>query len=444
MVLVPSLFQPSNYLTITTIKHSSYQTINFRTFVPGMKTFNVPVTYRSPLITAIKNSRKQQDKMKKDFTPTLLTLGSLHIYLARHFGFCYGVENAIEISFRTIESNPGKRIFLLSEMIHNPQVNADLQSRGVQFLQDNYGRQLIPFEELTADDVVIIPAFGTTLEIESKLNALGIAVEKYNTTCPFVEKVWNRSEQIAKKGYTIVIHGKPKHEETRATFSHAASNAPSVIVNDMQEAENLAKYITGEKSADLFYTEFAGRFSAGFDATQHLQRIGVVNQTTQLATDTQAIAEFLKQTIQQHYGLTPENVESRFADTRDTLCYATNDNQTAVTGMLQTPADIAIVVGGYNSSNTTHLAELCEQQLPTYFINSEEKMLSAQEIRHYNFHTKEEYLATGYLPTGNPARILITSGASCPDAVVESVIRRLASFYGVETQLDAATNEFAG
>jgi 4-hydroxy-3-methylbut-2-enyl diphosphate reductase len=206
-----------------------------------MKTFNVPITYRSPLISAIKNSRKQQDKMKKDFTPTLLSLDPLHIYLARHFGFCYGVENAIEISFRTIESNPGKRIFLLSEMIHNPQVNADLQSRGVQFLQDNYGHQLIAFEELTADDVVIVPAFGTTLEIESKLNALGIPVEKYNTTCPFVEKVWNRSEQIAKKGYTIVIHGKPKHEETRATFSHAASNAPAVIVNDMQEAENLAK-----------------------------------------------------------------------------------------------------------------------------------------------------------------------------------------------------------
>jgi len=409
-----------------------------------MKTFNVPITYRSPLITAIKNSRKQQDKMKKDFTPTLLSLDPLHIYLARHFGFCYGVENAIEISFRTIESNEGKRIFLLSEMIHNPQVNADLQSRGVQFLQDNYGHQLIPFEELTADDVVIIPAFGTTLEIESKLNTLGIPVEKYNTTCPFVEKVWNRSEQIAQKGYSIVIHGKPKHEETRATFSHAANNAPSVIVNDIQEAENLAKYITGEKPADLFYTEFAGRFSVGFDVTQHLQRIGVVNQTTQLATDTQAIAEFLKQTIQQHYGLTLENIETRFADTRDTLCYATNDNQTAVTGMLQTPADIAIVVGGYNSSNTTHLAELCEQQLPTYFINSEEKLLSATAIQHYNFHTKEEHTVANYLPTNNPARILVTSGASCPDAVVESVIRKLASFYGVESKLDAVTNELAG
>lgn len=404
-----------------------------------MKTFNVPLTYRSPLITAIKYSRKQQDKMKKDFTPTLLVLGNLHIYLARHFGFCYGVENAIEISFRTIDSNPGKRIFLLSEMIHNPQVNADLQSRGVRFLQDNYGNQLIPFEALTPDDVVIIPAFGTTLEIEGRLTALGIPVEKYNTTCPFVEKVWNRSEQIAQKGYTIVIHGKPKHEETRATFSHAASNAPSVIVNDMQEAMNLAKYITGEKPAAGFYTEFAGRFSAGFDVTQHLQRIGVVNQTTQLATDTQAIAEYLKQTIQQHYNLTATTVEERFADTRDTLCYATNDNQSAVTGMLQTPADIAIVVGGYNSSNTTHLAELCEEQLPTYFINSDQKLLSAQNILHYNFHTKEESVSADYLPQNNPARILITSGASCPDALVEGVIHKLAAFYGVEKQLQQLT-----
>jgi 4-hydroxy-3-methylbut-2-en-1-yl diphosphate reductase len=392
----------------------------------GMKTFNVPLTYRSPLISAIKNRRKQQDKMKKDFSPTLLDLGPLHIYLARHFGFCYGVENAIEISFRTIESNPDKRIFLLSEMIHNPQVNADLQSRGVQFLQDTYGRQLIPFEELTSNDVVIIPAFGTTLEIETKLNTLGIPVEKYNTTCPFVEKVWNRSEQIAQKGYTIVIHGKPKHEETRATFSHASQNAPTVIVNDMADAVELAKYIKGEKPFQAFYTEFEGRFSTGFDPSKDLQQIGVVNQTTQLATDTQAIAEFLKQVIG----------EERFADTRDTLCYATSDNQTAVTGMLQTPADIAIVVGGYNSSNTTHLVELCELQLPTFFINSPEKILSAKNILHYNFHTKEEKLTVDYLPLNVPARIMITSGASCPDAVVEGVIRKIAAYYEVKHKID--------
>jgi 4-hydroxy-3-methylbut-2-enyl diphosphate reductase len=408
-----------------------------------MKTFNVPIIYRSPLITAVKNRRRQQDKMKKDFSPTLLNFGSLHIYLARHFGFCYGVENAIEISFRTIDENPGKRIFLLSEMIHNPQVNADLQERGVTFLQNTLGEQIIPFSELTRDDVVIIPAFGTTLEIEKKLNDLGIPSAKYNTTCPFVEKVWNRSEQIAEKGYSIVIHGKPKHEETRATFSHAASNAPSVVVNDMKEAIELSKYITGEKRAEDFYFEFAGRYSTDFDIEKDLQRIGVVNQTTQLATDTQAIADFLKQTIKQHFDLTDANIGERFADTRDTLCYATNDNQSAVTGMLFTPADIAVVVGGYNSSNTTHLVELCEEKLPTYFINAEEKLVSPDEIVHYNWHTKEEERTFGYLPAKDPSRILVTSGASCPDALVEGVIRKLATFYGVEDKMDSLISEFS-
>jgi 4-hydroxy-3-methylbut-2-enyl diphosphate reductase len=394
-----------------------------------MKSFDVPIIYRSPLITAIKKKRKEQDKMKKDFTPTLLDLGHLQIYLARHFGFCYGVENAIEIAFRTVEENPGKRIFLLSEMIHNPQVNADLQSHGVRFMQDNYGKQLISFDELTADDIVIIPAFGTTLQLEKKLNGLGIQTEKYNTTCPFVEKVWNRSEQIAKKNYTIIIHGKPKHEETRATFSHASANAPSVIVKDMQQTIELAKYITAEKSLEQFYEEFEGQYSENFDATKDLERIGVVNQTTMLASDTQAIADHLKQVMIEKYKLTTANVDERFADTRDTLCYATLENQQAVLGMLETDADLGIVVGGYNSSNTSHLVELCEEKLPTYFISSEEKILSAKEILHYNFHTKKEVLTSGYLPNKTPVKILITSGASCPDALVEGVIKKLAAFF---------------
>jgi len=367
--------------------------------------------------------------MKKDFTPTLLDLGHLQIYLARHFGFCYGVENAIEIAFRTVEENPGKRIFLLSEMIHNPQVNADLQSHGIRFMQDNYGKQLISFDELTADDIVIIPAFGTTLQLEKKLNGLGIQTEKYNTTCPFVEKVWNRSEQIAKKNYTIIIHGKPKHEETRATFSHASANAPSVVVKDMQQTIELAKYITGEKTSEQFYEEFNGQFSENFDVTKDLERIGVVNQTTMLASDTQAIADHLKQVMIEKYKLTTTNVDERFADTRDTLCYATLENQQAVTGMLETDADLAIVVGGYNSSNTSHLVELCEEKLPTYFISSEEKIPSAKEILHYNFHTKKEVLTSGYLPNKTPVKILITSGASCPDALVEGVIKKLAAFF---------------
>ncbi len=401
-----------------------------------MKQFEVPNIYRSGLISAIKAKRRLQDKLKKDFTPTLLDFGPVQIYLARHFGFCYGVENAIEIAFKTIEENQGKRIFLLSEMIHNPQVNADLLDRGVQFLQDTYGKQVIPFEELTVDDVVIIPAFGTTLEIEQLLNDKGITTEKYNTTCPFVEKVWNRSEQIAQKGYSIVVHGKPKHEETRATFSHASQHTPTVIVNDMADTIELAKYITGEKPAEQFYTEFKGRYSVGFDANLHLQRIGVVNQTTQLATDTQAIAEYLKGVIKQHYGLTDGNINTRFADTRDTLCYATNDNQSAVTGMLETEADLAVIVGGYNSSNTSHLVELCEQKLPSFFIDSANRLLSKNDILHCNWRTKEETLTNGFLPEKAPVKILVTSGASCPDAVVEEVIRKLVSFFNADKSVD--------
>jgi len=402
-----------------------------------MKSFEVPIIYRSPLISAIKKKRKETDKMKKDFSPSLLDFGPIHIYLARHFGFCYGVENAIEIAFRTVEENPGKKIFLLSEMIHNPQVNTDLQAHGIQFLQDTYGKQLIPFEEISADDIVLIPAFGTTLAIEKKLQHIGIQTEKYNTTCPFVEKVWNRGEAIAKNKYTIVIHGKPKHEETRATFSHASANAPSIVIKNMNEAVELGKYITGEKSAETFYTEFEGQYSQGFDATKDLQRIGVINQTTMLASDTQAIADYLKKII-----IGTFNSDDSFADTRDTLCYATNDNQTAVSGMLETKADLAIVVGGYNSSNTSHLVELCEEKLPTYFITNEEKILSPREILHYNFHTKNELLTTEYLPSKEPVKVLITSGASCPDALVEGVIHKLIQFFPISKSMDQLREEF--
>jgi 4-hydroxy-3-methylbut-2-enyl diphosphate reductase len=394
-----------------------------------MKNFDVPVFYRSPLITAIKKKRKEQDRMKKDFSPTLLDFGPLRIFLARHFGFCYGVENAIDIAFRTVEENPGKRIYLLSEMIHNPQVNNDLKNSGVQFLQDNSGKPIIPFQTLSAEDIVLIPAFGTTLEIEKELKAIGIQIEKYDTTCPFVEKVWNRSETIAKSNYTIVIHGKPNHEETRATFSHASANAPSVVVKNMAQTVELAKYILGEKPAEQFYTEFKNQYSKGFDVIKDLERIGVVNQTTMLATDTQAIADFLKEVVIKKYNLTEQNLKNHFADTRDTLCYATNDNQSAVTGMLETNADVAIVVGGYNSSNTSHLVELCEEKLPTFFISSEDKLLSPKTIMHYNFHNHTELVTEDYLPKKEPVTVLITSGASCPDALVEGVIKKLTQFF---------------
>ncbi len=407
-----------------------------------MKQFNVPNIYRSSLIGAVKNHRRLEDKLKKDFSPTLLDFGPVQIFLARHFGFCYGVENAIEIAFTTIDENPGKRIYLLSEMIHNPLVNEHLRERGVRFLQDTYGNQLIPFDELSAGDVVIIPAFGTTLETEKLLNNKGIQTAKYNTTCPFVEKVWNRSEQIAQKGYSIVVHGKPRHEETRATFSHASYHTPTIVVNDMAETEELAKYMKGEKPAAQFYQEFSGRHSEGFDIEKDLRRIGVVNQTTQLATDTQAISDYLKQVMLQHYGLTEINIAERFADTRDTLCYATNDNQSAVAGLLETEADLAIVIGGYNSSNTSHLVELCKAKLPAYFIDSADKIISRNEILDCNWRTKEQKMVSDFLPVNQPVKILMTSGASCPDSVVEDVIRKLLGLFGAENRIEEMTSRF--
>jgi 4-hydroxy-3-methylbut-2-enyl diphosphate reductase len=407
-----------------------------------MKQFTIPFTYRSPLIAAIKNKRRLEDKMKKDFTPTLLDFGPLKIYLARHFGFCYGVENAIEIAFRTVDENPGKRIFLLSEMIHNPQVNADLLAKGVQFMQDTKGNVLVPLDEITGDDVVIIPAFGTTLEMEQQLEGKGIPTKKYNTTCPFVEKVWNRGEQIAAKKYSLVIHGKPTHEETRATFSHASADTAAVVVNDMAEAIELGKYISGELPADTFYSTFAGRYSKGFDITKDLQKIGVINQTTMLASDTQGIADYLKQVMVNKYNLTEANVGERFADTRDTLCYATNDNQSAVYGLLQEEADLAIVVGGYNSSNTSHLVELCEEKLSTYFINDPSKIISKEQIFHFDLHEHTEKETTVFLPQKTETRILMTSGASCPDAVVEKVIEKLLSFYKTDISLASLEENF--
>jgi 4-hydroxy-3-methylbut-2-enyl diphosphate reductase len=407
-----------------------------------MKKFDVPVIYRSPLITAIKNRRKFDDKLKRDFSPSFLDFGEVHIYLARHFGFCYGVENAIEISFKTIEENPDKKIYLLSEMIHNPHVNEDLKNRGVQFLMDTKGNTLIPFEQLNPGDIVVVPAFGTTLEIEQKLLQAGVKIEQYNTTCPFVEKVWNRAQAIAKNNYTIIVHGKPGHEETRATFSHSSVHSPTVVVKDMKEAIKLSNYILGANDPEEFYKEFAGQYSEGFKVASDLQRIGVVNQTTMLASDTQAIAEFLKDTMIKKYQLSEANIAERFADTRDTLCYATNDNQGAVYALLETPADLAIVLGGYNSSNTSHLVELCEVKLPTYFIRSEEEIISSKEIRHYKLSEKKEVTTLSYMPVKKPVRILITSGASCPDALVEGVIRKIISFFNCSKTIEDVTKEY--
>lgn len=390
-----------------------------------MKQFEVPSFYRSPLISKIKAARKVQDPRKKDFTPTEIQLGEFTFLLARHFGFCYGVENAIERSYKALAENPGKRIFLLSQMIHNPAVNQDLTENGISFLQDTNGKQLIEFSALTPDDVVLIPAFGTTLEIEQQLKARGLDIQTYNTTCPFVEKVWNRSDKLGETQHTIIIHGKHQHEETRATFSHASASAPALVIKDMKEAEFLASFLKGEKQIQDFLNFFEGRMSIGFDPSIHLQKIGVVNQTTMLASETEAITNFLREVMISIYG--EANIKNHIADTRDTLCYATNDNQTATYGLLQQEADLAIVVGGYNSSNTSHLVELLEQKFKTYFIKDASEIGQDFSIQSFDIHMHQLVMYPSFLNKQTTQRIVLTSGASCPDSIVEAVMKRILS-----------------
>ncbi len=403
-----------------------------------MKKFDIPEFYKSGIIGKIKEIRRQSDKLKRDFTATHLDLGTVEFYLARHFGFCYGVENAVEIAYKTLEENPLKRIFLLSEMIHNPEVNADLLSRGVKFLMDTKGNDLLDWSDLSAEDIVIVPAFGTTIDIQNRLNEIGINPYQFDTTCPFVEKVWNRAGQIGERGYTVVVHGKPNHEETRATFSHSKATTPTIVLKDLKEAEKLADYIRGQRNTHEFYDDFKGQYSEGFDPEKHLLKIGVVNQTTMLASETQEISDYLKDVIIRHYAVEGEMATERFANTRDTLCYATNDNQEATYALLREKADLAVVVGGYNSSNTSHLVELCEEKLPTYFVRSAESLLSSKEIEHYDLHQKTVKVSKNYLPEKEKTTILLTCGASCPDAIMEKVLLKLSAFFNETKDLNEA------
>lgn len=388
-----------------------------------MKKFEIPPHYRSPIISKVKAKRKLEDPRKQDFSPTSLNFGNVTFVISRHFGFCYGVENAIEKSYKAIQDNPEKRIFLLSQMIHNPDVNDDLLSQGVRFIQDTDGTQLIPWDEIYPEDIVIIPAFGTTVEIQDLLEKKGIDTVKYNTTCPFVEKVWNRSAKLGELDHTIIIHGKHKHEETKATFSHTKENAPSLVVKNLEETRVLADYILDNISTEEFLTYFEGKLSVGFDPERDLKRIGVVNQTTMLATETQEITDFLRQTMIDKYGET--NIKEHISDTRDTLCYATNDNQSATLELLNLQADLAVVVGGYNSSNTSHLVELLEPKFPTFFIKNKDEIFSKDTIQSFDIHSKTLVQHPSFLPDKEHTTIIITSGASCPDAAVDEVIQRI-------------------
>lgn len=394
-----------------------------------MKIFQVPEFYKSPVISKVKQYLRIQDPRKKNVNPAVLDFGPVSFYIARHFGFCYGVENAIEIAFRALDENPEKRIYLLSQMIHNPEVNKDLNERGVQFLQDTHGNSLISLDILTSEDIVIIPAFGAPLAMLQLLEEKGINTKAYNTTCPFVERVWKKSEQIGKTEHTLIIHGKYNHEETRSTFSRSATHSGGVVVvKDLAEARKLGEYMLGQKSQQEFESEFKDKFTNGFSIDTHLNKVGVINQTTMLASETEEISEYFKNIMLQKFG--KENISDHFADTHDTLCYATNENQDATYGLLNTDADLAIVVGGYNSSNTLHLVELCEGKFPTYFISSAKEIQEDKSIHHFDHKSKKMIHSPQFLLQKDKLKIVLTSGASCPDSILEEVIHKINNLVG--------------
>ena len=405
------------------------------------KSFEIPKMYRSPIIRKVKEANKVTDPRKKDLEPTELDFGPLKVLIPRHFGFCYGVENAIDIAYRTVESNPDKDIYLLSEMIHNPTVNEDLLDKGVKFLFDTDGTERIPIDSLSSDDIVIVPAFGTTLDIQEKLQKQGIDPYQYNTTCPFVEKVWKRGSQLGKKGYSLVVHGKHEHEETRATFSHSSDHSSTVVVLNPDEARMLAEIMTEDRPLEDFETYFGHKSTPGFNPREDLEFFGVINQTTMLATETQEVMDILKEAAKERFG--EENIQNHFADTSDTLCYATNENQSATYALADADPDIAIVVGGYNSSNTMHLVEILEEYCPTYHVRDANEFDSPEAILHFDQWDKEMKETKNWLPdTEGPIRIALTSGASCPDILVDEVLLKLLSFFDNTREIDEVIKPF--
>jgi 4-hydroxy-3-methylbut-2-enyl diphosphate reductase len=402
--------------------------------------FDTPENYRGPVITRIKKARQESDPRKRDLSPTRLDFGPVRLLLARHFGFCYGVENAVEIAYRTLSENAGRRVFFLSEMIHNPKVNGDLLERGVRFLFTPSGEQLVPWEELDANDVVVVPAFGTTLELQEKLTERGIDPYRYNTTCPFVEKVWKRSAQLGADRFTVIVHGKDTHEETRATFSHSVRGAPTLVVRNLDEARLLSGIITGTRDVGEFERAFRHKCSPGFDPARDLVRVGVVNQTTMLATETHEIAAELRRALGQRYGA--DDIGEHFADTSDTLCYATNENQNATYALIDHGADLALVVGGYNSSNTSHLVELCAKSMPTYFVQGADDLISPETIRHFSLVRRTVETTPGWLPSKRPVDIVLTCGASCPDAILDEVLKRLLGTFDGLLALEEVLSDF--
>ena len=405
--------------------------------------------YQSRLFTAIKALARRHERTAA--APVTLDFGPVSYVIPSHFGFCLGVKNAIERAYETLAENPGRRVFMLSELIHNPFVNEDLLRRGLRYLQTDKGvpyraddgRTLL-WDALTPAAIVVIPAFGATDEDKKRLVRKGIAVFPYDATCMLVEKVWKAARVYGREGYTVVIHGKHEHEETKATFSNTRRHAEAVIVRNLEETRLLGEIIASDDPAARarFYTLFAGKHTPGFDVGRHLERVAVVNQTTLLMNETRGIIAHLRDVYAAKFGPDPAGAPARVGGSgrNDTLCYATQVNQDALARALDEPLDAAFVIGGKNSSNTYQLYRLCARQLgdKAYFIQSEANIRSREEVEHYIFpaegggghggHTEPRPLWPGPWEE-EPKRVLITGGASCPDGIIQQVITRINSFW---------------
>jgi 4-hydroxy-3-methylbut-2-enyl diphosphate reductase len=349
--------------------------------------------------------------------------GRLTVHLAREFGFCYGVDRAVDYAYQARQRFPSQQVFLTGEIIHNPHVNQQLRGQGIRFLSDPHER----WEHLGPNDVVILPAFGVTIEEMQRLDRLGCTL--VDTTCGSVLNVWKNVKRYAADGYTSVIHGKHWHEETRATASQAVATGGGhyLVVLDKAEAAEVCGYIRGNGSTSTaLKARFANATSAGFDPEQHLQRVGCANQTTMLSTESLEIGEMFRDAMRYRYG--EAELQLRFR-AFDTICSATQDRQDAVVRLLVEQAiDLMVVVGGYNSSNTCNLARICGAKVPTFHIASPEGLVSSETIRHRDVTTKAEVEVSGWLPAAGPVKVGLTSGASTPDNLVEQVVQRLELF----------------
>jgi 4-hydroxy-3-methylbut-2-enyl diphosphate reductase len=404
--------------------------------------------YESRLCAAIKALARRHERTAT--APVHLDFGPVRYLVPSHFGFCLGVKNAIERAYETLSENPGSRVFMLSELIHNPFVNEDLIRRGLRYLQTDKG---VPHREgpdgpelwdtLTPEDIVIIPAFGATDEDKRRLVRKGIAVRQYDATCMLVEKVWKAARAYGRDGYTVVIHGKHEHEETKATFSNTRRYAPAIIVRNIEETRQLGEIILSADTSvrGRLHSVFAGKLTPGFDADRHLERVAVVNQTTLLMNETREIIAYLRDVFREKYGADAAGGPPRVGGQgrNDTLCYATQVNQDALAKALKEPLDAAFVIGGKNSSNTYQLYRLCERRLGdrAFFIQSEANILSPGEVEHYVFPARGRegqverrplWPGPGLGWQGSARSILVTGGASCPDGIIQQVISRINGF----------------